>query len=158
MASQARINSHFGGRVSLEDWNEKLQQLDNLSISLTGENILKAGDFSYKPGFFLFRRPGYRTFREGDGEVNLKLGASYFEPCIALPYDSVGYDIGVILRGSRQSVENGFDTSIKGLGYPRRVEVPTSPFGLLILSLFRMDESDKEYYQSTTNSEGWKAA
>jgi hypothetical protein len=97
----------------------------------------------------------FQPFTNGKGEINIELHASYFEPCIAIPNKSIGYGIGMVLRGEKTQTAQAFRMAVEKLGYPLRVDVPAL---LPIPFTENYFGSVNEFDSRQTNRRGWKVA
>ena len=147
---KTRLNSYFGGRISLPEFSEKIERLDDLAIKLFGSDTVsqERGNRS-----FFSRSFGYSHTHDKDTEAKLELNASSFEPCIAISENSVGYGIELDLVGTPEGVKNGFSSAIDYLGFPLRVEPIVVPMPF-VNEFFAKLAGLEEY----TNHSGWKVA
>ncbi len=152
----ARIEARFSGYVPAGHWPGRVQAIDKLTEELTGVRLLK----DYIPNFsqdwprMIMLDANYVGLKFADGELRVKVNATYYEPSEAMGTGSFGVGAEFVYRGTEESVERAFRTSIQRIGFPRDVEPPLA--GRIP---FRQDKGFiNRFFSDTTNAKGWRAA
>ncbi len=152
----ARLEARFSGYVPAGQWPGRVQMMDALTEELTAVRMLKDHIPDFAQGWPNMRMldSNYISLRFGEGELSAIVGASFYPPNQALGMGSFGVSAEFIYRGTEESVEQAFRTSIQRIGFPRDVAVPMAgriPF-------LQDNGFVNKFLSNTTNVKGWRAA